>query len=100
MPRGVWQEQAFLWEFKVVWYLPRQYKEGDISECWCCEALRPKELRGGFKSPNYTSIKYDYIGNSAKTKLLEALIMAYNMRYPFIIPTLVDQYASAFEDRC
>ena len=26
--------------------------------------------------------------------------MAYNMRDTFIIPTLVDQYASAFEDHC
>ena len=36
--------------------------------------------------------------NLAKIKLLEAHIMAYNIRGSFIIPTLVDKYSGAVED--
>ena len=56
-------------------------------------------LEGGSESTKYTNIKYKYIGKLAKIKLLEAPIMAYDMRYPFIIPTLVDEYAVVVEDR-
>ena len=46
----------------------------------------------------YTDIKSEYVGNLAKIKLLEAHIMAYNMRDPFVIPTLVDKYVGTVED--
>ena len=58
----------------------------------------PKNLDGGYDSTKYTNIKSEYVGNLAKIKLLEAGIMAYDTKDPFIIPTLVDEYASEVED--
>ena len=49
----------------------------------------PKNSEGESKSTKSTDIKSEYVGNLAKIKLLEARIMAYDMRDPFIIPTLV-----------
>ena len=57
-----------------------------------------KNLEGSFESTKYTGIKSEYVGNLDKTKLLEARIMAYDMRDPFITPTLVDEYSVAVED--
>ena len=57
----------------------------------------PKNLEGASGSTKYTDVKYEYVGNLAKIKLLETRIMAYNMRDPFIISTLVDEYSGAVE---
>ena len=59
----------------------------------------PNNLEGGSESTKYTDMQSEYIVNLAKIKLLEARIMAYYMRDPFIIPTLVYEYASAVEYR-
>ena len=59
----------------------------------------PKKLDGESKSTKYTNIQSDYVGNLAKIKLLEAHIMAYDMKYSFIITTLLYEYAGAFKDR-
>ena len=59
----------------------------------------PKNLEGGYKSTKYTDIQSKYVGILAKIKLLEARIMAYDMRDPFIIPALLDEYNGAVKDR-
>ena len=58
----------------------------------------PKNSERESKSTKYTDIQSDYVGNLAKIKLLKACIMVYEIRYPFIIPTLVDRYVGAVED--
>ena len=58
----------------------------------------PNESEGESESTKYVDIQYEYVGNLAKIKLLEDRIMTYNMRDPFIIPTLVDEYAGAVDD--
>ena len=58
----------------------------------------PKNLEGASGSTKYTDVKYEYVGNLAKIKLLETRIMAYNMRDPFVIPTLVDKYVGTVKD--
>ena len=60
--------------------------------------LVPKDSEGGSNSTKYTNIQSEYVGSLDKIKLLEACIMAYGMRDPFIIPTLVDDYAGTVED--
>ena len=57
-----------------------------------------KNLEGESESTNFTNIQSEYVGNLSKIKLLEACIMAYEMRDTFIIPTLVDEYSGAVED--
>ena len=57
----------------------------------------PNKLEGGYESTKYTDIQYEYVGNLAKMKFLENRIMAYDMRDPFIILTLVDEYAFSVE---
>ena len=57
-----------------------------------------KNLEGESESTNYNDIKSEYVGNLAKIKLLDDRIMAYDMRDPFIIPTLVDEYDGAVQD--
>ena len=47
------------------------------------------------KSTKYTDIQSEYVGNLDIIKLLEARIMVYNMTDPFVILTLVDEYAGA-----
>ena len=51
----------------------------------------PRTWRGGSDSTKYTNIQSEYAGNLTKIKFLEARIMDYDMRDPFIIPTLVDE---------
>ena len=58
-----------------------------------------KILEEGSKSTKYTNIKSEYIGILDKIKLLESRIMDYNMMNLFNIPTLVDEYFGAVEDR-
>ena len=50
-----------------------------------------KNLEGGSKSTKYTNIQSECVGNLAKIKLLEDCIMAFDMRYLFIISTLIDE---------
>ena len=59
----------------------------------------PKSLEGASDSTKYTNIKFEYVENSDKIKFLEARIMAYDTRYPFIITTQVDEQSGAIEDR-
>ena len=49
----------------------------------------PKNLERESDSTKYTDIQSEYVGKLAKIKLLDTRIMAYNMRYPFLIPTLL-----------
>ena len=58
----------------------------------------PKNSEGDSKSTKYTRIKSEYVGNLAKIKLLEAGIMAYDTKDPFIIPTLLDEFTVAVEE--
>ena len=62
------------------------------------EKFVPKNLEGVYESTKYTDIQYEYVGNLAKNKLLEARIMAYDTRYPFVTPTLVYEYAGSVKD--
>ena len=55
----------------------------------------PKNSEGESESTKYTDIQSEYVGNLAKIKLLEACIMAYDMRGTFIVPILVDEYVAA-----
>ena len=57
----------------------------------------PTNLEGGSESTKNTNIQSEYIGDLDKIK--ETHIMAYYMRYPFVIPKLVDEYSGAVEDR-
>ena len=59
----------------------------------------PKNSEEESESTKYTNIKSEYVGKLAKIELLEASIMAYDMRYLFIIPTMVDEYDGALEER-
>ena len=59
----------------------------------------PKNLEGDPESTKYTDMQSEYVVNLAKIKVLEARIMAFDMRDPFIISTLVDEHAGAAEDR-
>ena len=77
--------------------MPCQRNEGAIAYLCCFKALHPQELGGDPESTKYTNIQSDYVENLAKTKILEARIMAYDIRYPFIIPMLVDEYAGSVE---
>ena len=45
-----------------------------------------KNLEGGSNSTKYTDIQYEYVGNLTKINFLEACIMAYNTRDPFLPP--------------
>ena len=58
----------------------------------------PKNSEGSSESTDYTNIQSEYIGNLAKTKLLEARIITYDTRYLFIVPMLVDEYSGAVKD--
>ena len=55
----------------------------------------PKNLERGSESTKYTYIKSEYVVKLAKVKLLEARVMAYDMRHLFIIPIMEDEYAGA-----
>ena len=95
----MYQEQVCTQRFKGARYSPLQHNEGAIADLWCFKALHPQELGGDSESTKYTNIQSDYVENLAKIKILEARIIAYDMIYPFIIPTLVDDYAGSVEYR-
>ena len=79
---------------------PEGSRERNICYCNATKALShnfgaakhfiPKNSEGEYESTKYTNIKSEYVGKLDKIKLLEARIMAYNMRDPFVILKLVD----------
>ena len=87
---------------------PKGSRESDINHTNATKAISqnfgsannfyPKNSEGDPESTKYTDMQSEYVGNLAKIRVLEARIMAYDMRDPFIIPTLVDEYAGAAED--
>ena len=58
----------------------------------------PKNSEEESESNNYTDIQYKYVEILSKIQLLEASIMAYDMKDPFIVPMVVDDYAGAVND--
>ena len=57
----------------------------------------PRKLEAESESESYTDIQSKYIGNLNKMKLLEAGFLAYDMMGPFIIPSLLYEYALEVE---
>ena len=61
--------------------------------------MSPGTRGGGSESTKYTNMQSEYGGNLTKIKLLEARIIAYDMRELFIISTMLDEYDSAVKER-
>ena len=88
---------------------PKGSRESDINHTNATKAISqnfgsannfvPKNSEVESKSTKYTNIQSKYVGKLDKIKLLEACIMAYDMRDPFIIPALLDGYIGSVKDR-